>query len=113
MDWTNPLTEKRCRPCEGGVAPFKDEEIRIGLSLVPGWALAGGKIERKFGFRYYDQTLEFVNAVADLAKQEDHHPEISFGYKACTVRYWTHAIVGLSENDFICAAKVNQMPGPV
>lgn len=66
-------------------------------------------IERTFTFKNYYHTLAFVNAVAWIAHQEDHHPELSFGYKQCRVRYTTHAVGGLSENDFICAAKVDRL----
>jgi 4a-hydroxytetrahydrobiopterin dehydratase len=96
------LKEKHCKPCEGGVCPIERKEAESTLKEVAGWSLdADGKvIERTFTFKNYYQTVPFVNAVAWIAHREDHHPDISFGYKTCTVRYSTHAIGGLSENDF-------------
>jgi 4a-hydroxytetrahydrobiopterin dehydratase len=78
------------------------------LKEVPGWELneTGTEISRTFSFKNFHQTMAFVNALAWIAHREDHHPELEVGYKRCRVRYSTHAIGGLSENDFICAAKV-------
>jgi 4a-hydroxytetrahydrobiopterin dehydratase len=106
------LVTRRCKPCEGGVPALPEAEARALLAqLGPHWKLApdGKSLEALFNFRNYWQTTAFVNAVAWIAHQEDHHPDISFGYKTCTVRYSTHAIGGLSENDFICAAKVDAL----
>jgi len=105
------LKERHCKPCEGGVCPIERPDAEKTLNEVAGWSLdADGKaIERTFQFKNYYQTTAFVNAVAWIAHREDHHPDISFGYKTCSVRYSTHAIGGLSENDFICAAKVNSL----
>jgi 4a-hydroxytetrahydrobiopterin dehydratase len=69
----------------------------------------GKAIEAPFAFDNYWQTTAFVNAVAWIAHTQDHHPDISFGYKTASVRYWTHAVDGLSENDFICAAKIDAL----
>ncbi len=85
------------------------EEIAARLSSVEGWEYADGEIRRTFRFKNYDETLAFVNAVARIAIREDHHPEIEFGYRTCTVRYSTHAIGGISENDFICAEEINAL----
>jgi 4a-hydroxytetrahydrobiopterin dehydratase len=68
-----------------------------------------GHIERTFTFKNYYETMAFVNAVAFISHQEDHHPDMEVGYKTCKVRYFTHSIKGLSENDFICAAKVDKL----
>ena len=106
---TSDLVKKKCRPCHGGVPPLDEARARELMGQVPGWDLAGPAIVRTFLFRNYDETLAFVNAVAAIARQEDHHPEIEFAYKSCRVRYTTHAIRGLSENDFICAAKINAL----
>jgi len=105
------LKDRHCKPCEGGVCPIPEPEARLTLDQVPGWALdAGGReIVRTFTFKNYYQTVAFVNAVAWVAHSEDHHPDIEFGYKTCKVRYTTHAIGGLSENDFICAARINAL----
>lgn len=106
------LTGRTCKPCEGGVAPKTEAEARALLAQVPGWELKGNEIARTFAFKNYYQTTAFVNAAAWVAHREDHHPEITFGYKTCTIRYSTHSIGGLSDNDFICAAKINALaPG--
>lgn len=91
--------------------PLAEDEISAYLAALPGWEHAGGEIVRTYSFKNYYQTVAFVNAVAWLAHREDHHPDISFGYKVCTIRYRTHSIGGLSENDFICAAKVDALMG--
>ena len=103
------LAQKKCLPCEGGVRPFPPEEIRKHLSLVPGWELQKSEIVRAFSFKNFDQTMAFVNGVADIARREDHHPEMEVSYKICKVHYSTHAAEGLTENDFICAAKINEL----
>ena len=106
------LTQKRCVPCEGGTKPLSQAEAQeMHRQLGPQWKLleGGKKIEAVFEFTNYFRTLAFVNAAAYVAIHEDHHPEIDFGYKTCRITYWTHAIGGLSENDFICAAKVDAL----
>lgn len=103
------LTGRKCKPCEGGVAPLTRGEIDNLLSQLAGWAYANGVIARTFAFKDYYQTTAFVNAVAWISHREDHHPDLSVGYNKCRVEYKTHAIDGLSENDFICAAKVDAL----
>ena len=103
------LASGRCKPCEGGVAPLKDQEIRNLLKQVPGWEHANGRIAKSYSFKNYYQTMAFVNAAAWISHREDHHPDITVGYNQCRVEYWTHAIDGLSENDFICAAKLDRL----
>lgn len=106
------LTKKKCVPCEGGVEPLDTEQARQYLSeLAEGWDLSGdGKeISRNFKFKNFYSTMSFVNAVAWVANNEDHHPNLEVGYGNCRVRYTTHAIDGLSENDFICAAKIDAL----
>lgn len=105
----NELTGKRCKPCEGGVSPFTSEEADAMLSQLDGWAREGHKIKKAFGFKNYYRTMAFVNAAAYVSHQEDHHPDLLVGYKTCVVTYITHAIGGLSENDFICAAKLDAL----
>jgi 4a-hydroxytetrahydrobiopterin dehydratase len=83
--------------------------IRKYLAALPGWELIDGRISRRFEFRNYYQTMAFVNAVAWIAHRENHHPDMEISYKICTVQYSTHAVGGLSENDFICAAKVDAL----
>lgn len=104
------LASKRCVPCEGGVDPLTRPQAEALLEkLGANWKLAddGRQISASFKFANYYRTTAFVNAVAWIAHVEDHHPEIEFGYNLARVSYWTHAIDGLSENDFICAAKVD------
>ncbi len=105
----NELARKKCRPCEGGVAPLGPEQIRPLLNGLDGWAVEDGAIAKPYPFRNYFQTMAFVNAVAWVSHREDHHPDMSVGYNECRVDYVTHAIGGLSENDFICAAKLDAL----
>ena len=105
------LTDRHCKPCEGGVAALSREEAEGLLAQVPGWELAGdGKsIHRRFQFKGFYSAMAFVKAMAWVANREDHHPDFTTGYNYCDVTFTTHAIDGLSENDFICAAKVNAL----
>ncbi|HKK05631.1 MAG TPA: 4a-hydroxytetrahydrobiopterin dehydratase [Gammaproteobacteria bacterium] len=105
------LTEKHCVPCEGGTEALDTKTAERFLAKVEGWTLDndGKVIYREYRFKNYYQTIAFVNALAWIAHQEDHHPDLEVGYNRCLVRYSTHAIGGLSENDFICAAKVNAL----
>ena len=103
------LLNRRCVPCEGGVPALDDAAARELLAGIDGWLLTVEKIEKTFRFRNHHETMAFVNAVAWISHREDHHPELTVGYADCRVRYWTHAIGGLSENDFICAAKVDRL----
>jgi 4a-hydroxytetrahydrobiopterin dehydratase len=104
--------ERRCKPCEGGVVPFSEKEAREALgSLADGWALTkdGRELLRDYRFPNFLRTMSFVNAVAHIANVEDHHPDLEIGYDYCRIRYTTHAIQGLCENDFICAAKIDRL----
>ncbi len=106
------LAKKRCIPCEGGVKPLDPTQAgQLLKQLSSDWKLVrdGTAVEATFQFKNYYQTTAFVNAAAYVAHREDHHPDISFGYKTCTVTYWTHASNGLTENDFICAAKTDEL----
>lgn len=108
------LRERHCKPCEGGVAPLSPQQARQLLTqLAPGWQLApdAKSIRREFGFKNFYHTMSFVNAIAHIANTEDHHPDLEVGYNYCRVRFNTHAIDGLSENDFICAARVDGLEG--
>lgn len=107
MEASCDLTSKTCKPCEGGVAPLTPAEIEPLLKKLDGWEMTDGEIAKTHRFADYYQTLAFVNAVAWLSHRENHHPDLEVGYNRCRVRYSTHAIGGLSENDFICAAKVD------
>lgn len=103
------LAHKKCKPCEGGVAPLKPQEIALLLKQLDGWKLENGVITKTFEFKNYYQTMAFVNTAAWISHREDHHPDLTVGYGKCKVDYWTHAIGGLSENDFICAAKLDAL----
>lgn len=106
------LAKKHCKPCEGGVAPLTDDQARAMMKgMAPEWTIDGdGKsISRSFSFANYFETMAFVNATAWISHREDHHPDLEVGYSKCLVRYTTHAIGGLSENDFICAAKIDAL----
>ncbi len=105
----NELARKKCQPCEGGVAPLTDGEVRPLLKGLTGWSRDGKSITRTYQFKNYFETMAFVNAAAWVSHREDHHPDMLVGYKDCRVTYVTHAIDGLSENDFICAAKLDAL----
>jgi len=88
-----------------------DDQIATALKQAEGWLYEGGEITRTYTFKNYYKTMAFVNALAWVAHHEDHHPDIEVSYKTCKVRYSTHSIGGISENDFICAAKLNALVG--
>ena len=103
---------RKCKPCEGGMSPLspgKAEEFLAQISSA--WKLTreGRAIGREFKFKDFYRTMSFVNALAHLANIEDHHPDLEVGYNYCRVKYTTHAIGGLSQNDFICAAKLDRL----
>jgi 4a-hydroxytetrahydrobiopterin dehydratase len=99
------LAAKRCKPCEGGVAPYNAQQTKEMLAQLKGWIVEDGKLVKLYAFKNYYETMAFVNALAWVSHREDHHPDLLVGYNKCRVEYSTHAIGGLSENDFICAAK--------
>ncbi len=99
------LARKRCAPCEGGTLPYTEAEAREMLGSLKGWILEDNKLVKLYAFTNYYQTMAFVNALAWISHREDHHPDLLVGYNQCRVVYSTHAVDGLSENDFICAAK--------
>ena len=103
------LAGRSCKPCEGGVPPLDDQEVRRLAEQTPGWEVIDGRVTRQFEFKDHYQTMGFVNAVAWVSHTENHHPDLEVGYNTCRVSYWTHAVDGLTENDFICAAKVGAL----
>ncbi len=106
------LADKHCKPCEGGVAPLQPEQAEELMNgLHADWTLSddGKSIARRFSFPAYSRTLGFANAVAWIAIVEGHHPVMTVSYGDCVVSYTTHAIDGLSDNDFICAAKIDRL----
>jgi 4a-hydroxytetrahydrobiopterin dehydratase len=104
----NDLASQRCRALEGHGA-MSVAEVERHLTLVGGWALKDGAIEKTFRFDDYHRTLAFINALAWIAHREDHHPDVAFSYNRATVRFNTHSVRGISLNDFICAAKVEAL----
>ena len=103
------LAKGKCQPCERGAAPLTANEIAMLLKQLKGWAHENGVIAKRYEFKNHYQTMAFVNAAAWISHREDHHPDITVGYNHCRVTYVTHAINGLSENDFICAAKLDAL----
>ena len=106
------LAARRCKPCEGGMAPLAPAQAQELLRQLSGWTLAADAktLRREFVFRDFYRTMSFVNALAHVANIEDHHPDLEVGYNYCHVTYTTHAVGGLSENDFVCAAKIDLIP---
>jgi 4a-hydroxytetrahydrobiopterin dehydratase len=109
MTLTLDLSKQRCKPCDGGLPPLADDEAAGLLARLDGWRLEGNLITKTYEFSNYHETMAFVNATAWISHREDHHPDLVVGYKQCTVSYSTHAIGGLSENDIICAAKIDAL----
>ena len=107
----SPLAQRSCKACAGEAARLDDARVASFLQQVPGWERAGdGKeIAKTFRFQNYHETMAFVNATAWVSHREDHHPDLEVGYNKCRVRYSTHSVGGLSENDFICAAKIEAL----
>ncbi|MDA0986004.1 MAG: 4a-hydroxytetrahydrobiopterin dehydratase [Bacteroidetes bacterium] len=104
------LKEKKCLPCEGGVKPFSIDEANNYIKFVSGWNLVGVKIEKEFIFKDFLSAIEFVNKSAQVAETEGHHPDILiYSWNKVKIIIWTHAIGGLSENDFILAAKLDEI----
>lgn len=109
---TEGLASRHCKPCEGGTEPLRADQVNALLeALHDDWVVSddGLEISRCFKFPAYSRTLGFTNAVAWIAITEAHHPDLMLSYGSCDVRYTTHAIGGLSDNDFICAAKVDRL----
>lgn len=103
------LLKKHCTPVSPRGEPLSIAEVRAVLQELPGWELVDVEIFKTFKFANYHETMAFVNATAWISHREDHHPDLEVGYNKCRVRYSTHSIGGLSENDLICAAKVEAL----
>lgn len=105
------LTNKHCKPCEGGVAPLTADQANALLKNLSEWRLANDHkyLRRRLSFKGFNKVMSFINAIAWIANAEKHHPDVSYGYNYCEITFTTHAIDGLSENDFICAAKIDQL----
>jgi len=103
------LAAKHCQPCEKGTPALEGSKVAELLRALPGWEASGGEIAKTYDFKNYYETMAFVNATAWVSHREDHHPDLEVGYNKCRVRYSTHSVGGLSDNDFICAAKVEAL----
>ena len=101
------LTKKKCIPCEAGTPPLEESEIKKILKEIPSWTLKEGHLYRKFRFKNFVEAMKFINSVAYIAEEEGHHPDFCVHYSKVEVEIWTHAIKGLSENDLILAAKID------
>ncbi|MBI3898554.1 MAG: 4a-hydroxytetrahydrobiopterin dehydratase [Gammaproteobacteria bacterium] len=107
------LKQKHCVPCHGGTPKVDRHTAESLLSQAKGWATnnEATEIARTYNFKNFYETMTFANAIAWIVNREDHHPDLEISYKRCHVRYSTHAVHGLTENDFICAAKINDLFG--
>lgn len=105
------LTQQSCKACEGFIAPMSKAQIQQQLEQLEGWVASEDhqSMTRDFKFDNYYETMAFVNAIAFMAHKENHHPDLEVGYNHCKVLYTTHAVNGLTENDMICANKINQI----
>ncbi len=104
------LAQRRCRPLPAGTPALAAVACRTFLAELPGWELAAGRLRREFRFADFAEALAFVNAIGGLAEAEDHHPDIALSWGKVGVELWTHSVDGLSENDFILAAKIEALP---
>ena len=107
------LTRKHCAPCEGGVPPLPPDQVRQLLAALPDWKLTadGQRIRREWRVKDFLTGLDFFQRIGRLAEEEGHHPDLHLaGYRNVAIEIWTHAVGGLSENDFILAAKIDQLP---
>ncbi|MFN9030807.1 MAG: 4a-hydroxytetrahydrobiopterin dehydratase [Betaproteobacteria bacterium] len=102
------LLARTSRALEGHAA-MTEAQVQAQLAAVPDWALVNGALERSYRFANYHETIAFVNALAFVVHREDHHPDLAVSYNRCTVRFNTHSVGGISENDFICAAKADAL----
>ena len=104
------LADRQCVPCRGGVPPLTGEQISPLLAQLDGWdAIEQHHLEKSYRFKNYSEALAFVNRLSEVAENEGHHPDICFGWGQVQVKVWTHKIDGLTESDFILAAKVDQV----
>ncbi|HZL34421.1 MAG TPA: 4a-hydroxytetrahydrobiopterin dehydratase [Tepidisphaeraceae bacterium] len=103
------LASKSCKTCVNGAKALAELRIQSLLTEVVGWTRKGGEIVKTFNFANYHETMAFVNATAWISHREDHHPDLEVGYNKVAVRYSTHSAGGLTENDFICAAKIDEL----
>ena len=105
MKTLDQLLAASCRHLDGG--PLSDAQVAEQLAALDGWTHEGGSIVKDYAFADFRATMAFVNALAEMVDREDHHPEMVVGYNRCRVRFDTHSVGGVSDNDFICAAKTD------
>jgi 4a-hydroxytetrahydrobiopterin dehydratase len=103
------LMELKCEPCRGDTPPLSQEQAKVLLRDIPDWTLKDKAIEREFRFKDFKEAIDFVNKVAETANKEDHHPDIHIYYNRVRIELSTHKIKGLSKNDFILAAKIDEL----
>ena len=104
------LAERQCVPCRGGVPPMIAEEIEKLLPEVEGWRVINQHhLQKNYQFKNFRETLQFVNTIGELAEQQGHHPDICFGWGKADISIWTHKIDGLTESDFVLAAKIDKI----
>ena len=108
------IYQKKCVPCEGNIPPFDQEEIHKYLKKINGWSVKSNQdnsffLIKEYSFKNFKDSQNFVNRVGDIAEQENHHPDIFFGWGYCKIKIFTHAIKGLAESDFILAAKIDNL----
>jgi len=108
------LVERKCRELPAGTTALDAGQVKLLLAEVPGWAVEpdGKRIAKTYEFSNFHETMEFVNALAWVVHRQDHHPDLEVSYKRCRVVYWTHTVGGLSENDFVCAARIEALLAP-
>lgn len=107
------LAQKKCRPCEGGVEPYSLEESKAQLEKLSGWRMTddGKRIRKEWTTKNFMAAIDFFNRIAGIAEEDNHHPDLHLeSYRKVAIELWTHAIGGLSENDFILAAKIDKVP---
>ncbi len=110
----NDLAKKKCIPCQGDIPPFDKSEIHNYLKKVDGWLVESNEeknfyLVKEFSFKDFKESQNFINKVGKIAEEENHHPDLSFGWGYCKIKIFTHAIKGLAESDFILAAKIDKI----
>ena len=104
------LASQQCVPCRGGVPPLQQDQIDVLLPQLEGWTVVDRHhLKKNYRFKDFKEALQFVNRVGDLAEEQGHHPDICFGWGNTEIRIWTHKIDGLTESDFVLAAKIDQI----
>jgi 4a-hydroxytetrahydrobiopterin dehydratase len=106
------LKDRKCVPCEGGVPPVPQERVLELLAQIPGWRVESGKLRKELKFADFVSAMKFLDGLAEVAESEGHHPDFCVHYNRVELSLWTHAIDGLSENDFILAAKLDALLKP-